>query len=190
METFTNNRRHYLSSFIFLVRMDRSHLFRKAKAINISYFESNYDSDSESFTNLFCSLEVFDERGMGKGVRASVRLEARCFLGEYTGKAINGRQASSRMNGNPCHYVVATSYYNRFIDGEGVLGNILKYINHKCKDNNCNLIKLTDGRVGLVTTRVIYPGESLSYNYRHLYFEGHLHKRTKCLCSIDCKNYF
>jgi hypothetical protein len=170
--------------------MDRSHLFRKAKLNTVVYTENNDNSDDELYDDLFSTLEVFDEHGMGKGVRTVIRVEARSILGEYTGKIINGTQASIRMNGNPCHYVVATSYYNRFIDGEGVLGNILKYVNHKCRDNNCRLIKLTNGRVGLETTRVIYPGESLNYNYRHLYFQGHEFKRTKCLCSIDCPNYF
>jgi len=170
--------------------MDRSHLNRESKNRKVSYEERDSSSDEESYENIFFALEVFNEVGLGRGVRAKVRIDKRILLGEYTGKKISRSQAISRLNGNPCHYVVATSYSNRFIDGEGDMGNILKYVNHKCTDNNCQLVKLSKGRLGLQTTKVILPGDSLNYNYRHSYFEGHLYKQTKCLCCIECPNFF
>jgi len=170
--------------------MDRTHLSRKAKHNQIVYTETDYISDAEVFDNILDNLEIFNELSLGTGVRAKVKIKARVFLGEYTGLKISRNKAISRMNGNSCHYVVATSYPNRFIDGEGILGNILKYVNHKCKHPNCKLVKLTQGRVGLQTVREILPWESLNYNYRHQYFEGHLIKLTKCLCCFDCPVFF
>jgi len=180
----------FFNSFIIVWPMDRSHLSRSVKTGNVKYTDEPYTSDSETFDNLLCYLEVFIEFGMGRGVRAQVEIKAGVLLGEYTGSIICRDQAISRMDGNPCHYVVATSYPNRFIDGEGELGNILKYVNHKCKNCNCKLVKLTKGRIGLQTVSIILPGESLNYNYQHSYFEGHVFKVTKCVCSIDCPSYF
>ena len=170
--------------------MDRSHLSRIAKSVPVFYSDEDITSDDETFENLFFKLELINEGLLGKGVCAKEKLKPRTLLGEYTGSIISRNEAITRMNGNHCHYVVATSYPNRFIDGEGLAGNMLKYVNHKCIGSNCRLVKLSKGRVGLETNKIILPGEYLSFNYRHFYFKGHLYNQTKCLCSIDCPNFF
>jgi SET domain-containing protein len=148
------------------------------------------DSDDESFERNLHYLKTFDENEMGKGVKTTAFIGKSTLLGEYEGLRLSYQEAESKMENSDVHYIVGTSLHNRFIDGEGIEGNILKYINHKCEEYNCELVKLTSGRVGIQTIRDIYPGESLNYNYNMIYFPEFKKKVIKCKCTTSCSNYF
>jgi hypothetical protein len=164
---------------------------RNVKRIRITTnYEEYPDSDNETFENNLDRLVTFDEIGMGKGVKAITFIGKSVLLGEYEGEHITYRQAMSKMENSDYHFIVGTNLTNRFIDGEGIHGNILKYINHKCEDCNCELVMLTSGRVGIQAIRDIYPNESLNYNYNIIYFPEYKLKVVKCRCTSNCCNYF
>jgi len=153
-------------------------------------FKEHPDSDNEEFENLYDSLEIISEIGMGKGVKTTIELRKNTLLGEYTGKHLTYAEAYQKMEQNSLHYIVKTDMRSRYIDGEGIEGNILKFINHKCIDSNCELIKLTRGRVGINTKRDICANEVLNYDYRLTYFKNVLKFAVKCVCHEDCPNFW
>ena len=72
----------------------------------------------------------------------------------------------------------------------------MKYINHSCSNNNCELVYLNSKLVGVISKRNIKSNEFLHFDY-NLHFivtrkKGKLNNnnRSKCLCSKDCPNYF
>ena len=168
----------------------RNKLCRRVKQLpELSMYRDSYDSEDEKFENSFGSLMTFEEKGMGTGVKTRKSLAKNTLLGEYNGTHLTYAKAFDKMKHNPLHYIVQTDLRNRYIDGDGENGNILKYINHKCINSNCELIKLTRGRVGIITNRRITSEEILNYDYNLTYFKSVSRKTIKCVCSIDCPNY-
>ena len=166
---------------------------KRCKRESISSIESykEYpDSDNEEFENHYDLLKIITEKGMGKGVKTTTTLKKNTLLGEYTGKHLTYAEAYQKMEQNSLHYIVKTDMRSRYIDGEGIEGNILKFINHKCIDSNCELIKLTRGRVGINTKRDICANEVLNYDYRLTYFKDVLKFAVKCVCHEDCPNFW
>ena len=145
-------------------------------------YKEEPESDEECFEDNTSMLELFEEKDMGIGVRAVIFIPAKCTLGEYKGDFLSQNEA---------HYIIGTDLPDRYIDGENSEDNkILKYINHKCVNSNCELVKLTKGRVGIQTKRQIQVQEELNYNYQMIYFEEYLPMRIKCQCTDECKTFF
>ena len=161
---------------------------RKCSRPGTKNYEEYPDSDDEEFENLYDSLKVICEKGMGKGVKTTIQLKKNTLLGEYTGKRLTYTKAYEKMKHKSVHYIVRTDLRSRYIDGEGKEGNILKYINHKCIDSNCEMVKLTRGRVGISTKRDICADELLNYNYKLAYFKDVPKTAVKCVCRDDCPN--
>ena len=154
-------------------------------------YKEEPESDEESFEDNSYMLELFEEKDMGIGVRAVIIIPAKCTLGEYKGDFLSQHEAITKMCNNDLHYIIGTDLPDRYIDGENSEDNkILKYINHKCDNSNCELVKLTKGRVGIQTKRQIQVHEELHYNYQMIYFEDYLPMRIKCQCTDECKNFF
>jgi len=147
------------------------------------------DSDEENFEDCYDALDTFEEQGMETGVKTNRTLSKHTLLGEYKGKKLTYLQAFKKMRNNYLHYIVKSHKENCYIDGEGVEGTILKFINHKCENSNCELVKLTNKRVGIITKRVVQAGETLNYNYNITYFDGETKGTIKCICHPDCPNY-
>jgi hypothetical protein len=147
------------------------------------------DSDDEEYENCLESLETFDETGMGTGVKTKNRLQKHTLIGEYKGSQLTYLEALEYMRNNRMHYIVKAHKDDVYINGDGPQGNILKYINHKCLNSNCELVKLSRTKVGIITKRVILPGESLNYDYNITYFEGVRKVTIKCNCHPDCPNF-
>jgi hypothetical protein len=165
---------------------------KRCKRESISSIESykEYpDSDNEEFENHYDLLKIITEKGMGKGVKTTTTLKKNTLLGEYTGRHLTYAKAYEKMKLRSVHFIVRTDLRTRYIDGEGKEGCILKYINHKCIDSNCELIKLTRGRVGIITKRDILEDEVLNYDYRLAYFKDVPKKGVRCVCCDDCQNY-
>jgi SET domain len=154
-------------------------------------YKEEPESDEEYYEDNSNILELFEQKGMGIGVRAKITIPAACTLGEYRGKLISESEARTKMCNSDLHYIIGTDLQDRYIDAEDSQENkILKYINHKCENCNCELVKLTRGRVAIQTRRQIQPQEPLDYNYQMIYFEQVLQKRIKCLCTKECQNFF
>ena len=164
---------------------------RKKRHQATVHYKEEPESDDEHFENNTNLLELFDQKGMGIGVRAKVLIPKACTLGEYRGKLISEDEARTKMCNNDLHYIIGTDLPDRYIDGEDSEENkILKYINHKCENSNCELVKLTRGRVAIQTRHQIQAQEPLHYNYQMVYFEELLPMRIKCQCTKECRNYF
>jgi SET domain-containing protein len=70
----------------------------------------------------------------------------------------------------------------------------MKYINHSCIDNNCELVYLNSKIVGVISKRKIKADEFFHYDYNLHYvgskkqnsLQGSL--QSKCLCHNECPN--
>ena len=153
------------------------------------YNEETPRSDDEIFEDCLENLDLVDERDKGKGVQTRGEIKKGTLIGEYEGKILTLDEAIERLNGEPPFFVTASDTINHFIDGEGEEGNILKYINHKCNDPNCEMVFLTSTRVGIQAIKKIQAGEYLNYNYGLVYPEGSVVRRIKCKCTDRCPNY-
>jgi hypothetical protein len=160
----------------------------KRARTDIDYNEDKPPPETELFENCFDSLITYNEPGMGIGVISTRRISRGVLLGEYTGTIKTLQEVIDRTELDPPYYIVATETADHFIDGEN-LGNILKYINHKCIDPNCRLVNLTPTRVGIQTRKTIQPNEKLNYNYNLVYPEGSVVRRIKCVCTPECQHY-
>ena len=163
--------------------------FPKRARTEVDYNEDTPPLENELFEGCFDSLITHNEPGMGIGVIATKRIGRNVLLGEYTGTIKTLQEVIERTDLDPPYYIVATETADHFIDGEGDLGNILKYINHKCIDPNCRLVNLTPTRVGIQTRKTIQPNEKLNYNYNLVYPEGSVVRRIKCVCTPECQHY-
>ena len=161
---------------------------KRAKT-NVNYNEDTPPSENEQFESYLEYLTTHNESGMGTGVIATRQINKGVLLGEYTGEIKTLKEVIDRTELDPPYYIVATETVDHFIDGEDSQGNILKYINHKCVNPNCELVNLTPTRVGILTRRKIKPNESLNYNYHLIYPEGSVVRRIKCVCTPECPNY-
>ncbi len=165
--------------------MEPNRVSKRAR-VSINYNEDTPPSENELFEDCFDYLITENEPGMGIGVVATRRIGKDVLLGEYTGTTKTLKEVIDRAELDPPYYIVATETADYFIDGEGDQGNILRYINHKCKDPNCRLVNLTPTRVGIQTRKTIQPGERLNYNYNLIYPEGSEVRRIKCVCTPGC----
>ena len=147
------------------------------------------DSDLEEYENCHDALETFEETGMGTGVKTNRKLPKNTLLGEYKGTILTYPEAMEKMKENRMHYIVKAHKDNTYIDGEGQQGNILRYINHKCLYSNCELVKLSSSKVGIITKRIILANEPLNYDYNLTYFDGVMKATIKCNCQVDCPNF-
>jgi SET domain len=147
------------------------------------------DSDLEEYENSHDALETFEEEGMGTGVKTNRKLPKNTLLGEYKGTILTYPEAMEKMKENRMHYIVKAHKENTYIDGEGQEGNILRYINHKCLFSNCELVKLSRSKVGIITKRIVLANEPLNYDYNLTYFDGVTKATIKCNCHADCPNF-
>jgi hypothetical protein len=101
----------------------------------------------------------------GRGVYATRRIVRGTRIVEYGGDRISHEQADERYaaqgqaGGHTFLFVVS----DRVVIDAGVGGNAARFINHSC-DPNCETV-IEDERVFIEATRVIRPGEELSYEY-------------------------
>ena len=71
----------------------------------------------------------------------------------------------------------------------------MKYINHSCIDNNCELVYLNSKLVGVISKRNIKTNEFFHYDYNLHFIVSRSNEilnsinRTKCLCQKECPNY-
>ncbi|HYF29455.1 MAG TPA: SET domain-containing protein-lysine N-methyltransferase [Candidatus Paceibacterota bacterium] len=112
-------------------------------------------------------LGLFTESAIPKGA---------CII-EYVGKVITQKEADTSKS----KYLFEISK-NKTIDGKPKW-NKAGYINHACKPNAES--EIHNGRVFILATRNITPGEELTYDYGTEYFDEHI-KPFGCRC-VSCR---
>ena len=67
----------------------------------------------------------------------------------------------------------------------------VRFVNHACSNNNCELVWLNDKIVGLRLTKNVPPGTFFNFNYQleYVFKKVVLERRKKCYCCDGCPNY-
>jgi len=101
----------------------------------------------------------------GYGAFADRLIKRGEVIDEYTGERITHEQANERYRNRDerdTHTFLFT-LDDRFVIDGGFGGNNTRFINHKCEPNCAPRIR--GGRVFIVATRTIQPGEELGFQY-------------------------
>lgn len=121
----------------------------------------------------------------GKGVFATTALACGELVCEYKGERVAWETAMSRPPRDPAH----PDHTFFFDTGEGYVidgavgGNSARWINHSCSPN-CVPV-LDAGKIYIVASRKISPGEELSIDYALVGYEKPskpLRERYECYC--------
>lgn len=122
-------------------------------------------------------IEKYDLRP--KRARAGIGLftfspivRGKCVI-EYKGRLLS---EAEELTSNSLYLFEVTK--KKTIDGRA-RSNLARYINHSCRPN-CEVL-IYKGRVYIMARRAIRPGEELTYDYGHEYFDEHITKRY-CKC--------
>jgi SET domain-containing protein len=137
-------------------------------------------------------FEIHSSAIDGKGAFAVQPIKAWTRLIEYTGERVSHEVADARYEAEEAagntHTVLFTVDDKTVIDA-GVDGNDARFFNHSCEPN-CQS-RIIRRRVYLETTRDVYPGEELTYDYEIPWAdEDEETARTKypCFCgSANCR---
>lgn len=111
----------------------------------------------------------------GLGIYAGERIPKDTCIIEYVGREISKEESETSRS----KYLFEITK-NKTIDGKPKI-NRAGYINHACRPNAEVLIHKQ--RVYIFSTRVIKPGEEITYDYGEEYTKEHC---TPCLCA-SCK---
>jgi SET domain-containing protein len=116
----------------------------------------------------------------GLGLFATTRIDKGAFIIEYRGRRVANEEAK-RLEARGNRYMFELD--NRFtLDGSS-RRNVARYANHSCRPNAES--DVLHGKVILRAIRRIRPGEEITYDYGHEYFELFLRapgcKCPKCL---------
>ena len=109
----------------------------------------------------------------GYGVIATQRIPAHTFVIEYVGEVIPAslvpaRLSSASSSSSTPHLYLLTLSRQLVIDATRC-GNVGRFINHACDDNNCVTQRWTvqgRDRVGVFTCRDVEAGDELTFDYR------------------------
>jgi len=114
----------------------------------------------------------------------------------YSGDKISDiNEVQRRLELPPPHCIIALDTTPpTWLDFRNWINIEMKYINHSCIDNNCELVYLNSKVVGVITKRKIKSNEFFHYDYNLHYvgskqqnsFQGSL--KLKCLCHKKCPN--
>ena len=131
---------------------------------------------------------VRQSRIQGRGAFALTRIRKGQRIIEYIGERIGPALETKRYNEEAMerhHTFLFSIDDTTTIDG-AVGGNDARYINHSC-DPNCEALD-EDGRIYILASRAIYPGEELTYVY-HFQATGRVTKSLLafyvCRCGTD-----
>lgn len=98
---------------------------------------------------------------------------------EYTGDRMPHEEADILYEGRPYTYLFGAGPTGTVIDGYGMA----MYVNHSCTPN-CETEEDENGRVWIMSTRRIEPGEELTYDYFLYDGEG----EARCACgTVNCR---
>jgi SET domain-containing protein len=99
------------------------------------------------------------------------------YVAEYTGMVLTKEQADDLYSERPDTYLFCLGEGETVIDGD----NVAAFINHSC-DPNCETDEV-EGRVWVIATREITPGEELTYDYN--LYDGDDDDEAPCSCGAE-----
>jgi uncharacterized protein len=113
------------------------------------------------------------------GCYTTAHIKAGAYIVEYTGERMPKDRADELYENRPYTYLFGLEDGVTVIDGYGMA----MYINHSCSPN-CETEEDERGRVWIIATRDIEPGEELTYDY--LLYDGE--GEAPCTCgAAGCK---
>ncbi len=98
----------------------------------------------------------------GTGGFATARIEPDTFLIEYVGERIDKSESIKRCSEDNRYIFDLDDQFD--LDGN-VDWNPARWLNHSCSPN-CEA-QSSDGRIWIVATRAIAPGEEITFNYNY-----------------------
>lgn len=114
------------------------------------------------------------------GCYTTVPIKKKTYVVEYLGEIISIDEADRRYEGREHTYLFGLTDGKRVIDGT----NIAAFINHSCNPN-CEADEI-DGRVWIIASRDITPGEELTYDYN--LYDGDENDKAPCSCGAkNCR---
>ena len=116
----------------------------------------------------------------GLGVFATKPIKKNAYIVEYLGPLLTNAQCEARADNR--YWFEVNSRWT--IDG-AKRSNLARYINHSCRPNAQPII--SRGRIRIMATKRIRPGDEISYNYGKSYFDTFIRPHgCKCpKCSPD-----
>ncbi|KAL5291748.1 ASH1L family protein [Megaselia abdita] len=119
-------------------------------------------------------VERFMTANKGYGVMTKKKIEKGTYILEYVGEVVNEKVFKERMN---TIYLNDKHHYCLHLDGGLVIdghrmGSDCRFVNHSCQPN-CEMQKWSVNglsRMALFASRVIQPGEELTYDYNFSLF--------------------
>ncbi len=113
------------------------------------------------------------------GCYTTTRIKAGNHVVEYTGERMPKDRADQLYENRAYTYLFGLENGDTVIDGYGMA----MYINHSCNPN-CETEEDEHGRVWIIASRDVQPGEELTYNY--LLYDGE--GEAPCTCGAsNCK---
>ena len=116
----------------------------------------------------------------GLGLFATETIEKGTFIVEYVGPKIANADVEHRAG---ARYLFEVN--SRWTIDGSPRWNVARYINHSCRPNAQPII--SRGRIRIMATKRIRPGDEISYNYGKSYFDTFIRPHgCKCpKCSPD-----
>uniref|UniRef100_T1GD67 Histone-lysine N-methyltransferase n=1 Tax=Megaselia scalaris TaxID=36166 RepID=T1GD67_MEGSC len=119
-------------------------------------------------------VERFMTANKGYGVKTTRKIEKGTYILEYVGEVVNEKVFKERMN---TIYLHDKHHYCLHLDGGLVIdghrmGSDCRFVNHSCQPN-CEMQKWSVNglsRMALFASRIIQPGEELTYDYNFSLF--------------------
>jgi len=129
---------------------------------------------------------TMEQFGSMIGLCAIGEMRAELFLGRYIGEKITTRnEMEKRMKLPGGYYMADLDNGKTWIDAKNK-GNVLRFMNHHCKDYNCELrlFEEEDGTIslGIWTIKNIKNDEALYFNYGEQNSK-HIGIPIRCLCA-------
>ena len=112
----------------------------------------------------------------GLGLFAAKPIRRGAYIVTYRGRRIPAEEARRREARGARYMFELDSRWT--IDGSP-RWNLARYINHSCRPNAKPVAR--QGRIVIIASRRIEPGEEITYNYGREYFD--LFLKTRCRCS-------
>jgi len=123
----------------------------------------------------------------GLGLFATKPIKRAAYIATYRGQRISTEEAERRERRGAKYMFELNRQW--VIDGSP-RWNVARYLNHSCRPNAKAVVRR--GQIVFVASRAIKPGEELTYNYGHEYFNYFL-KSSGCRCTscrgkMDARN--
>src|SRR5271154_5312264 len=113
----------------------------------------------------------------GLGLFATKPIKRGAYIATYRGRRVSNEEADRREARGARYMFEINSRWT--IDGSP-RWNVARYINHSCRPNAKPVVR--KGRIVVVASRSIAPGDEITYDYGREYFD-YFFKKGGCRCT-------